>query len=118
MPLITRVLIAGFSFLVLLVIIHLVRQKKLDEKYAFLWVISGVILLVAPFAVKNIDRLSRAIGINYPPAFIFLVGFLVLFLIVLQYSVALSRLTKQNRKLAQRLAILEETLKQRGSPTS
>jgi hypothetical protein len=41
-----------------------------------------------------------------------LLAFLGLCLINLQFSVVISRLTKQNRALAQRFAILEESLRE------
>jgi len=93
---------------VLIAIINLVRKKRLDEKFAFLWVVSGIFLVVAPLAVPRIDKISHAVGIEYPPALLFLIGFLALFLIVLQYSVILTRLSKQSKQMAQRLALMEE----------
>jgi len=114
MPWITRLLIAATSLMVMLVIFQLVRKKKLDERYALLWIFSGVILFFAPLSVSLIDRISRAIGIQYPPAFIFLLCFFALFIMMLQYSVSLSRFYKQNRILAQRLAVLENLLIHKG----
>jgi len=115
MPWITRLAISASSFFILMAIIHFVRDKKLDERHALLWVLSGFVMLAAPLLIPSIDRLSRAIGIDYPPAFIFLLAFFALFLIILQYSVTLTRLSKQNRKLAERLAIVENDLRQRSS---
>jgi len=114
MPWSARLFISIASLAVLVIIIHFVRKKRLDERYAMLWVLSGFVMMLGPFVIPGIDRLSRAIGINYPPAFLFLMAFFALFLIVLQYSVALTRLTKQNRRLAERLAILESDLRQMG----
>lgn len=114
MPWSTRLLIAAAGLAVLAGIIQLVRRKKLDEKRAMLWILSGALVTVAPLAIPSIDRISRAVGIDYPPALIFLLAFFALFVIVLQYAVALTRLAKQNRSLAERLAILEHDLKRRG----
>ena len=84
MPLITRLLIAAVGLVVLLVIIQLVRRRKLDEKYALLWLLAGLTMIVLPLAVPSIDRLALAVGIHYPPALVFLVAFLALCLICLQ----------------------------------
>jgi hypothetical protein len=94
----------------MLTIIQFVRRKQLDEKYALLWVVAGVLMMFAPLATRTIDALSTALGFHYPPAFILLLGFMALCLINLQFSVVISRLTKQNKMLAQRYAILEERL--------
>lgn len=96
----------------LLTIINLVRHKRLDERYALLWLAAGVLMLLAPLVTPVIDRLSQALGFHYPPAFVLLIAFLGLCLINLQYSVVISRLNKHNKQLAQRMAILDLRLKQ------
>jgi len=112
MPLATRIMMAVASLLVLLTIIQLVRRKRLDEKYAFLWVMAGLVMLFAPLATRPLDALSLALGVHNP-GFILMLAFFALCLINLQFSVVLSRLNKHNKQLAQRLALLEEQLKQR-----
>jgi len=94
----------------MLTIISLVRQKRLDEKYALLWLAAGVVMILAPLATSIIDALSEALGFHYPPALVFLIAFLGLCLINLQYSVVISRLNKHNKTLAQRVAIMEQRL--------
>jgi hypothetical protein len=96
--------------MVMLAIVQFVRRKQLDEKYALLWIIAGILMMFAPLATKTIDTLSTALGFHYPPAFILLLGFFALCLINLQFSVVISRLTKQNKLLAQRYAIIEQRL--------
>jgi hypothetical protein len=98
------------SLLVLLTIIQLVRRKQLDEKYAFLWVIAGIVMLFAPLATRTLDAISVALGFHNP-GFILLLGFFAICLINLQFSVVLSRLNKHNKQLAQRLALLEQRMK-------
>lgn len=96
----------------MLTIVQFVRRKQLDEKYALLWLVAGVLMMLAPLATKTIDALSTALGFHYPPAFILLLGFFALCLINLQFSVVISRLTKQNKLLAQRYALIEQRIKQ------
>src|SRR5262245_7779540 len=107
MPITTKVLLTTASLLVLFTIIQLVRKKRLDEKYAMLWILVGAVLLLAPIEISFIDKISNFLGFHYPPSFVLLLGFLGLCLINLQFSVAISRLSKQNKILAQRFAILE-----------
>jgi hypothetical protein len=110
MPLATKIMMAIASLLVLLTIIQLVRRKQLDEKYAFLWVIAGIVMLFAPLATRTLDAISLALGFHNP-GFILLLGFFAICLINLQFSVVLSRLNKHNKQLAQRLALLEQRMK-------
>lgn len=95
----------------LLTIIQLVRRKRLDEKYAFLWVAAGVFMLFAPLATRTLDAVSLALGVHNP-GFVLMLAFFALCLINLQFSVVLSRLNKHNKQLAQRLALLEQQLRQ------
>jgi Uncharacterized conserved protein (DUF2304) len=83
-----------------------------------LWIIGGAVMMFAPLATRTIDMLSTALGFHYPPAFVLLLGFFAICLINLQYSVAISRTTKQSKQLAQRLAIMEQRLKQLGAEKS
>lgn len=111
MPLATKIMMAIVSLIVLLTIIQLVRRKQLDEKYAFIWVMAGTAMLFAPLAIRAIDRVSIALGFHNP-GFILLLGFFAICLINLQFSVVISRLNKHNKQLAQRMALLEQQLKQ------
>ncbi|HET8677547.1 MAG TPA: DUF2304 domain-containing protein [Blastocatellia bacterium] len=106
----TKVLIALASLAIMLVIIMLVRYKRLDEKHALLWLVTGLVMLFAPILSKIVDSLSYKLGFFYPPSFVFLVAFFALCLISLQHSVIASRLTKHNKQLAQRYALLEQRL--------
>ena len=110
MPIATKVMMAVASLLVMMTIIQLVRRKRLDEKYAFLWVAAGFVMMFAPMATRFIDTMSAALGIHYAPAFILLLGFFALCLINLQFSVVITRLNKHNKHLAQRFAIVEKRL--------
>ena len=107
----TRILISLISLGVMLFIIHLVRNKRVDEKYALLWLVAGGLMTLAPLSVRLIDGVSHAVGIYYPPSLVFLLGFLLLCLINLQFSTVISQLTRANRVLAQRYAILESRLR-------
>ncbi|MEA2272038.1 MAG: hypothetical protein QOI98_746, partial [Solirubrobacteraceae bacterium] len=52
--------------------------------------------------------LALLVGIAYPPNALFFVAFAFVLLLLLHFSVAVSRLTDQTKVLAQRLALLEE----------
>jgi hypothetical protein len=97
--------IAG-ALAILLIVTQLIRKRKLREEYALLWFAASVVLLV--FASKRdlLDRLAALVGISYPPSLL-LLGILILgFLLSLHFSVSLSRLSEQNKRLAQELALL------------
>lgn len=106
----TKLLIALVSLAIVLTIVMLVRRKRLDERHALLWLATGIVILFAPILSKVVDSLSYKLGFFYPPSFVFLVAFFALCLISLQHAVIASRLSKQNKQLAQRYALLEQRL--------
>ena len=95
------------AILLLLVIFELIRSRRLQERYALLWLLTGVVTLVLAAWRGALGKISETFGVSYPPSMLFLAtGFFVLVLL-LHYSTVISRLSDQNRILAQRLALLE-----------
>lgn len=91
----------------MLLILEMVRRRVLREQYSLLWLLTGLALLLFGLWRRLVDIVGAVLGIYYPPAALFLIfgGFFIV--ILLHFSTVISRLTLQNRTLAQRLAILE-----------
>jgi hypothetical protein len=94
--------------LVLGVIVELIRRHRLQERYALLWIVTGGVMLVLAIWRRGLDAFSDLIGVAYPPSALFMVAGLFVFVVLLHFSTVLSRLSEQNKTLAQRLALLEE----------
>src|SRR5947209_5094445 len=94
----------------LLLILELVRRKRLMERYALLWLFATTILLVLAAWNGLLTRLSFAVGIHYPPSALFAVAFGFELLLLLHFSLAVSRLSDQNKVLAQRVGLLQQRL--------
>ena len=99
--------------LLLVVIFELIRSRRLQERYAILWLVTGAVILVLSIWRSALGQLSDAIGIAYPPTALFILGSFFILLVLLHYSTVISRLSDQNRILAQRLALLENRLGER-----
>ena len=95
-------------------ILNAVRMKKLNIRYAVLWISTCVLMLIFSLWRQLIDIIAAAIGIYYPPSVLFLLIFIFLLIIVFHFSVVISQLSDRERKLAQQVAILEERLKGTG----
>ena len=102
------------SLLLILVVFELIRSRRLRERYALLWLATGVVLLVLSAWRGGLNTIARWLGVTgYPPAGLFAVGLLFVVLVLLHYSTVISKLADQNTILAQRLAILEAKLRER-----
>ena len=102
---IVAIVVSGGLFLAIL---ELVRQRRLLERYALLWLFSALVLLALAVWKGLLSTLAEAVGIFYPPSALFVIAFGFILILLLHFSVAVSRLADQNKVLAQRLALLEE----------
>jgi xanthine/uracil permease len=99
--------VIAVAVLICVVIFELVRRKHLMERYAILWLLAGATVLVLAIWQGLLTTLSEAAGIYYPPAALFAVAFLFVLILLLHFSVVISRLSDQNKILAQRVAMLQ-----------
>jgi hypothetical protein len=110
-PLKVSIAAAIASLLLLVVVFELIRSRRLRERYALLWLLTGLVLLALSLWRGGLNTIAGWFGVTgYPPAVLFAVGSLFIILVLLHYSTVISRLSDQNTILAQRLALLEEQL--------
>ena len=96
------------SVALVLIVLELIRSRRLRERYALLWLATGVVLAVLCAWRDGLNTIARWVGIrSYPPAVLFAVGILFILAVLLHYSTVISRLSDQNILLAQKLALLE-----------
>jgi hypothetical protein len=98
------------ALLLLLSVLELVRRRRLREKYALLWIVTAVILLILSVWRGAVSSIAGLLGVSYGPAVIFAVGALFVLIVLLHYSTVISALTDRSVVLAQRIAILEERI--------
>ena len=91
----------------LVYILEMVRRRRLREEYSILWLFGSVVILVLSLKQDWLISLARAVGIAYPPSFLFLVGILFILLILINFSIAISRLHQMNKKMAQEIALMK-----------
>ena len=97
-------------------ILELVRRRSLREEYSILWLFGSVIVLVLSLKQDWLDWISNLVGISYPPSFLFLVGMFFILMILVHFSVVISRLMKMNKRLTQEIALLKSSLSQEEFP--
>jgi hypothetical protein len=104
------VAIAAAAGLVL-VLLELVRRRRLLERYALLWLFSAAILLLLAIWRGLLADVADLLGVAYPPNALFLIAFGFVLVLLLHFSLAVSRLSDQTKVLAQRLALLDERVR-------
>lgn len=112
---IDRVMLFGLaaSVAALLFVLELVRQRRLREDYSLLWLVTAVVLLVLSLSRPLLDQLAALIGVvTYPPAALFAVAIIFLLALLLHFSTVLTKLSRENKQIAQQVAILRWELDQ------
>ena len=94
-------------------IVEMVRRRKLREEYSWLWLITSLGIIILVIWYDLLVFITEMIGAALPTTTLFVFGLLFLLLIALHYSVKISSLTDQVRKLAQKIAILQSELDER-----
>jgi hypothetical protein len=99
------------TVLIFLVILELVRRRRLVERYALLWMLAALGLVVLAVWRDLLDVAADLLGIADPPNALFIVAFGVAFVLLLHFSVATSRLSEETKILAQEVARLDAELR-------
>ena len=95
------------SVLLLLIVLELIRGRRLKERYALLWLATGLVLLVLSLWRAGLNTIAGWLGVSgYPPAILFAAAIMFVIAVLLHYSTVLSRLTDDNVLLAQEVALL------------
>jgi hypothetical protein len=88
-------------------IVEMVRRRKLQEEYSILWLSGGIVVLILSAKQDWLNRIAAAAGIAYPPSLLFLVGMFFIVLILIHFSIAISKLKQMNKQMAQEIALMK-----------
>lgn len=108
---INRILAIGLSLTLVILIFELTRRRKLKEKYAILWIFLGSITFILAVFDNILNSITHLLGIQLPINTVFFFGIFFIILINLHFSLVISNLSEQNKKIAQKLALLEAEIK-------
>lgn len=107
-----QLIIGAFLVIGLVAIVNMIRQRKLELKYALSWLIAIVFVLILDCFPVLLTKLSNFLGIWAPVNMIFFLGFCFSLMIIFILTVTLSRMSERVRKLAQAVALNEEKIEQ------
>jgi hypothetical protein len=99
-----------FCAVFILITIELIRRKKLAERYALLWLILGLVMLIFSLLPGLLETVSRALHIYYAPSLLFLVGFLFSLIFIMHLTIVISKLHRKLTRLVQEIALLKSSI--------
>jgi len=106
-----RVIIGILCFALVGIIIELIRQNRLKEHYAIIWLLTAVSICVFGIWPDSLNIISRIVRLHHLTT-LFMVAFLFLLAIVLHFTLAISQLFDRNKRLTQEVAWLRFELEQ------
>ena len=104
-----------FSFVGLFFIIYIINKVKLNlfsEEKSLFWLLGGFSILFLSLFPHVIVKLSYFIGIDYPPSLLFLLSSLFLIYVTFRQEQDISQLNERVKELAQKNALLEQTIRE------
>jgi hypothetical protein len=113
-----RVGVIAIAIVMFALVFELVRRRALMERYALLWLLAAVVLVVLALWHGLLTTVSGDLHIYTPANALFAAGFLFVTVLLLHFSLVISRLSEQNKMLAQRLALLEASAAAADEPPS
>ncbi|WP_181775172.1 DUF2304 domain-containing protein [Amycolatopsis pittospori] len=101
-----RILSIVVACLVLFAVLEMMRRRKLREKYAGVWLVLSLGVVVLALVPQAADFLARVTGVQTPSNFVFLLAGVVLALVALHLSTEVGHLEEEVRTSVEEIALL------------
>jgi len=107
LPLKQYVVSITIAILLLILIVRLVQTGRLDIAYCWVWLGIGIGIVLIVTQYRLLVALSDLMGAKTQTTTLFLLGFVVLLLMCLQFSLVISTHRRQIKRITQKLAALQ-----------
>jgi hypothetical protein len=107
-----QIVAVTITLVLFLTVFELVRRRRLMERYALLWMVASITLLLLALWKGLLLRVASTVGIFYAPSALFVIAFGFVLVLLLHFSLVISKLSDQNKLLAQRIGMMQERLTQ------
>lgn len=94
----------------MLFIIVSVIKTKMNMKYAIVWVLWGIVMLILSVYPKIIDNISILLGIAVPVNTVFLIFIFLLYLMSFYLFSKVSNLSTEIKNLTYQLSVLKKNI--------
>jgi len=108
----TNITILIIGALLSISILYLVRKGKMHGPYATWWLLVAVCAVLLSVFPKIVDWVAFKLGVTYPPTLILVLAISMILVRMLTMDMALTQKERKIRRLTQKLAIIEESLKE------
>lgn len=103
------------SLLLLVFIFELIRRKKIKEQFSLLWLFVTSFFIIISVWRDGLEEMSRFMGIAYAPAAFLLILVMGIFIILIQFSIIISKLSENQKNLIQEIGLLKNKIEQQSN---
>lgn len=96
----------------MIVLAGMVKRRTISLRYALPWTLLAIGVTILTCFPLLTERLTNLLGVSLPVNMIFFMGFCFSLVIIFSLSLAVSRLSKRVKDLAQHQALLERTIQE------
>ena len=100
------VLVIVVAVMIALTVVFYIRRWRLKEQYSLLWLVLSVAMVVPAVAPDLVEWSARKLDVVYAPSILFFLALAFVAVMLFHYSLEISRLSDQNRELAQEVGLL------------
>lgn len=111
-PLKLQLLLLFMSILFLLLLINMIKKYELQLKYALLWFVVVLVMIIVALFPGIAFFFTDIIGIQDPSNFVFLLGILSCLVIIFSLSISISTLSSKMRQMSQEIGLLKYQFKE------
>ena len=96
------------TLIYIFLILKSIKKKKLQMSFSLLWLITGILLIIALVIPNLVENISKTLGFEVPANMIFCLTIFVSFYLIFSLTVALSKENKKNTLLIQEVSLLKK----------
>lgn len=110
MSLRTQIIVAVAVIIALLALSGMIKKKKIEVRYALIWYLLALVILVLDIFPGLLDKATAFMGVGLAVNMLFFMGFCFALVIIFVMTLWVSRLSVKVKKLTQELALLDKKL--------
>ena len=102
------------AVVIALVVVFYIRRWRLREEYSLLWLFLSAALIILTIDQGVMEWAADRLHVVYSPAVLFFLALAFVAVMLFHYSLEISRLSDQNKMLAQEMSLLRAKLETSG----
>lgn len=95
------------SVLLIVFILLLMMYRRLKEEYSLLWLFFSFVFLALSIWKGGLEWIAHLLGISYAPAALFLILIMSIFVMLVEFSLIISKQSEWIKQSAQEIGLLK-----------